>query len=218
MNTVIEVAIPADTLALGDALEAVPDTTFELLRTVPTGTEDLMPFLLAKGPDCERVREALVADPSVAGVETVATLAEECLYEVEWDPHTEARLSVVCEERGAVLQARASTDRWLFRLLFPDRNSVSSTYAHCQSFGISFEVNAIYELTTSIRRDRHGLSPNQYETLEQTLECGFYEVPRETNLQELATQFGVSHQALSERIRRAHGTIVENALVTGLSR
>jgi predicted DNA binding protein len=40
-------------------------------------------------------------------------------------------------------------------------------------------------------------------------------VPRETTLANLAAEIEVSHQALSERLRRGHGTLVERSLRPG---
>ncbi len=44
------------------------------------------------------------------------------------------------------------------------------------------------------------------------LEHGYYDVPREASLTDLAERLDVSHQALSERLRRGHGNLVKHAL------
>jgi hypothetical protein len=45
-------------------------------------------------------------------------------------------------------------------------------------------------------------------------EAEYFAAPRETSLSELAEQLETSHQALSERIRRATDNLVESALIT----
>lgn len=52
------------------------------------------------------------------------------------------------------------------------------------------------------------LSDKQMETLQTALECGYFEVPRGITLKELAKELGCSHQATSERLRRANNRIV----------
>ncbi|PSP50724.1 hypothetical protein BRC67_09015 [Halobacteriales archaeon QH_3_68_24] len=56
------------------------------------------------------------------------------------------------------------------------------------------------------------LTDTQFATLETALESGYYRVPREQTIEELATELDVSHQALSERLRRGHRTLVETVL------
>ncbi len=43
-------------------------------------------------------------------------------------------------------------------------------------------------------------------------EMGYYDVPRGISLSELADELGVSHQALSERLRRGHGRLIDRTL------
>jgi predicted DNA binding protein len=42
-------------------------------------------------------------------------------------------------------------------------------------------------------------------------------VPRSVTLQELAEEFDVSHQAISERLRRATNALVQDTLFVGLN-
>jgi len=173
-----------------------------------------MPFLVARMGSDSNVGAALRADPSVASVEPLESHRDEQMYRVEWDLRSDALLRAVREENGTVLDATASDGRWRFRLLFPDRNAVSRCYERCQEAGARFEVhsNSINDLATASSRRPGGLSGEQYTTLKRSLECGFYEVPRETTLEELSEEFDVSHQALSERLRRAHKTVVTDAV------
>lgn len=62
--------------------------------------------------------------------------------------------------------------------------------------------------TTDVTSQQLGLTPEQYETLVAAVEHGYFEIPREVSMQDLAEELGVSHQALSERLRRAYETLV----------
>ncbi|WP_227377759.1 helix-turn-helix domain-containing protein [Haladaptatus halobius] len=46
-----------------------------------------------------------------------------------------------------------------------------------------------------------GLTDTQRETLLSAVDYGYFEIPRESSLAELATQLGISQNAASERIR-----------------
>jgi hypothetical protein len=60
--------------------------------------------------------------------------------------------------------------------------------------------------------DAAGLSATQYDTIARAFRTDYYDVPRGTTLSELASTFGVSHQAVSERLRRGHSHLVERLL------
>ena len=78
--------------------------------------------------------------------------------------------------------------------------------------GIDLAIEQISQLSDSFRQGQFGLTTSQYETIVEAYEGGYYSVPRGVNLEDLARRLGVSHQALSERLRRGHETLIENAL------
>jgi hypothetical protein len=62
---------------------------------------------------------------------------------------------------------------------------------------------------------RFGLTDSQHRVLELASRRGYFEVPRDVTLKELADEVGVSHQALSEQIRRGTGALVEDTICIG---
>jgi predicted DNA binding protein len=72
----------------------------------------------------------------------------------------------------------------------------------------------VYEVD-SAERVRFGLTEEQQEALVESYEHGYYEVPRDLDASALAERLDISHQALSERLRRATGALVEDALLVG---
>ena len=48
-----------------------------------------------------------------------------------------------------------------------------------------------------------------------TSERGYFDVPRQVDAQALAEELGISHQAFSEQIRRATGTMIQHGLLIG---
>ena len=98
-------------------------------------------------------------------------------------------------------------------MVFPDRESLSQAHDATPEARFGFDVTTIYG-TEDPRPVRHGLTDGQRDTLVAAFEAGYFTVPREITLKELAEQRDSSHQALSEQLRRATGTLVESTLIT----
>ena len=47
----------------------------------------------------------------------------------------------------------------------------------------------------------------------RAVEGGYYSIPRRMSAQDLADEFGISDQAVTERLRRAIVTLTENTLI-----
>ena len=88
---------------------------------------------------------------------------------------------------------------------------LSELYEFCEANGLSLSVDAIYGLEGN-GGAKHGLTDAQHTSLLKARELGYYDVPRAISLSELAAELDVSHQALSERIRRGHGNLIDRTL------
>jgi predicted DNA binding protein len=138
----------------------------------------------------------------------------EYLYRIEWTERIRALSHLLVEEGGTVLAAATANGRWNVRVLVPERPALARTFEACEAAGLSMDVAKVYTLDDG-RQGRFGLTDGQQETLALAFERGYYGVPRGVMAKELADELAISHQALSERVRRAHGNLVENAIVLG---
>jgi predicted DNA binding protein len=213
MSTIAELELPATEFALADTFAAVPDLQVEVDQVVAYDRDRVLPFAWvgAESTPLSEVADRLDADPSVAEVRQLADVGGERLYEMNWVSAVRLILHVVHEQSGTVQSATGRDGRWSLKILFPERASLSATDEFCAEEGIPFDVTGVYELTDR-RRSRFGLTPEQHESLLRAAEMGYYAVPRESTLSEVADRLGITHQALSERIRRGHRQLVRGAL------
>lgn len=212
MVTVVTGAVPASDLALAHAWESVPDLRFEVERVVIGGDEASMPLLWIRGPSRERVEQALDGDPSVEDVELVEGFEREWLFRVRWADRIDLLVRMLAPPGATVLDAVGRDGQWYLRVLYPDRDLVSKTHEFCEAHGLDFEVSTVRKLDGE-PRSRYGLTDTQYEILVGAVRMGHFEVPREMNLKELGEEFGISHQAASERLRRAMNTLLRDVLL-----
>ncbi|ELY64452.1 helix-turn-helix domain-containing protein [Natrinema versiforme] len=218
MSTIAELAVPAAAFALRHTLEATDDLDIEIEieRVVAYDPGHVMPYVWFSGSEStlETVDDALADDPSVEAAERLTNLGDECLYRMNWVDDVTVILHLLTEERATVLDAHVEGKQWRFRVLFPEREALSRTYDFATEAGLSVEIQKIHRLEEN-RHDRFGLTEPQYETLVAALERGYYEIPRGMDMDGLSDELGISHQALSERLRRAHRTLVEEVIDVG---
>jgi predicted DNA binding protein len=216
--TVAELTMPVAAFALGETAAALEAVTFEIERVVADSGESLMPLLWVSGSEREALEQAFNGDPSVEGFDLLADTTRdssaetEFLYQVEWSERIEAFVGLLLEAGGTVLTARTANGKWHLRLLFPERAALSRAYDNCEAAIPAINVRKIHALDMG-REDRFGLTDEQRGALALAFDHGYYEIPRGTMVEEFAAALGISHQALSERLRRGHGNLVANALL-----
>ena len=105
------------------------------------------------------------------------------------------------ESGGVILEARGR-DTWTFRLRFENHENLKRFYNYLIDAQISLTLDRITDLTADDQTAVHGLTVEQLEALQLALSRGYFSVPREVSVQELADEFDISDQAMSERLRR----------------
>jgi predicted DNA binding protein len=214
MTTIAEVELPADEFALRKTLNAVPDVEFDVLRVAAHDDKSVLPYMWAEADDFDALDDALREDSSIDGFDVLEDLGEERLYRMNWVDSIEVIVHVLVDEKATVLNAHGEYERWRLRLLFPDRSALSATYEFCEESGLSLDIRNIYEMNDT-RHGLFGLTEEQHETLMMALDEGYYDIPRDSTADDLADGLDISHQAVSERLRRGHRSLVKNALAIG---
>lgn len=217
MSTIVEASVPTEQFALQETAQRVPEAVFEAVRVVTDGSDGVMPLVWGSGVDQQTITDALEADASIDDVRICTQIREASLYRLEWTTRVRIVTDLLAANRGAILSARARDGTWTFRLLFPRRDAVAAIVEECDRYDVDLRIQRIYPMTESSRAGRSDLTEEQLRTVETALERGYYDIPRKTTLTELSEELGVSHQALSERLRRGHRRLVETALGSRLT-
>jgi predicted DNA binding protein len=213
-GTVAEIQLSLEEFVLEETIRTIEGFQCEIERVVANADGDVMPFLWIDAPDPDDLKVVLEDDQTVDDVELLADVDGEQFYRMDWIQRVDALVQILVEEDGTVLSAFGDENGWQLRVLFPDRESLSRTNDYCQSHDIQFRLRAVYNLEEG-RQGRFGLTDDQQDALELAFERGYYEIPRDSDMMALADELGVSHQALSERLRRAHRSLVGNTVIIG---
>ena len=212
MSVIAEFSIPTNEFALRETLEQYPDLTFEVDRVVAHDAEHVLPFVWVANRGIEELTSVLEADPSVEQVELLTEVDNERFYRLEWTSEARVVGHMVIEHDAIIQRATATDGVWTVRVLFPARSGISETYEFAQSHGLTLTLKELYDVDNT-RRVRFNLTDSQHETRVEGYERGYYDIPREADQSDLANALDISHQALSERLRRGAKNLIENVLI-----
>jgi len=212
MGTIIDATVSADQFALQKTFDRMPETEFETAPIVANDGEYALPFVWASGPDMEGLHETLQDDPSTSDVTRLVEQDEKSLYRIRWQTRIRLIVHILELEHGRLLNACGQNGQWNLRVLFPSHDSVSEIYEICQDYGIDLKIHQVKGIAQSIDRSGSDLTDKQQEALSAAIDSEYYHIPRERSLEELAADLDISHQALSERLRRGHRTLIEQTL------
>lgn len=212
MGTVVDATIQPDQFALRETFDEMPQAEFEAVQIVSKGEGYVLPFVWARAPDLEELDRVLREDSTTEDVSRLVCQDERCLYQVEWHSRVRLVISLIGTENGRLLDAQATDGRWKFRILFPSHDSVSSTFESCRDHDIDLSIRRVKGVVETLDRSGNELTDKQYEALAAGIQSNYYEVPRGQSLKNLANDLDISHQALSERLRRGHRRLIEQML------
>jgi len=202
-----------DAVALGDAFEDVPGMTVEAERIAAHSTEWTMPCVWVSADDFDAVDDALAADSTVDRIIEADEFDGEKYYHLNWNDAVAERVDAYVNQEGSILRADASADGWEIEFRFVNRDQFDAFRAALQDRGHDFELVDIYEPGTP-RQSVADLTPPQRDVLVTAVELGYFKIPRETAMQELADELDTSPQALSELLRRGTENLVTSTLQT----
>ena len=214
MPTIVVANIPAEEFALRESLRAVPDLAVESQRVVEKDEDLVMPLIWVRGANGETVQTALSDDSSVSSASRIASYENESLYRMEWKRDVELAVQMITEDEATILDLYGTSDGWRLRSMFPDRDTLARTVEFCQNHGLGFDVRRVREMDV-VPSGRWGLTDEQYEALRVAWDAGYFGVPRQADLGDVADRLEISHQALSERLRRGHTNLIKETIGVG---
>lgn len=212
MGIILEFSLPAGAFALGDAFAADEGLEVEFDRVVPV-TGRPFPFFRVATGDRRLFERHARSGPAVERLDHVEVDDEKHLYEASWGGRAATVAADVVASEGAVLEGRAASGTWNFRLRFHDRDQVREFQRACIDHGTPLDIGKLYDDDASSVRERYDLTEKQYVTLRTAYEHGYFEEPRATDLYDLGDRLDVSPRAVSQRLRRGLSAVVGDTVV-----
>jgi predicted DNA binding protein len=206
MVVIIDIKVDAADFRLGRLFESFSDIAVEVERVIPTN-KGVMPLFWILGADPHAVVESLKSDTVVKSVQVLTRADERTLIEVTWNPDIDRFLEPLMDNDGDVLRADGGAETWEFRIQFRDRDALRAFRDDCEEHKVTTELVRLYNPNPP--ESPQVISDEQRDALLTAFETGYWKIPRESHLEDMADRIGISDQAISERLRRGCSSLVE---------
>lgn len=213
MVTKVELRVPADEMALAEAASSLGTGRIQVEETAFCQDAWSLHVWLDSTRD-DAIAAALDADPSVSTYAMIEQRDARTLVGVDLQEPL-STCEVVRRCGGTVYEAYCRDGSWTLEVRFPDRDQVSRAADRFDERDVTVEFTTISGRSDVANPSPTALTDRQREILETALAHGYFEIPRELSLQELADECNISHQALSEILRRGEENLAQRHLLVG---
>lgn len=196
-----------------DALRAVPAARLELDGTTVLGDEGHDLAVWARGVETHlrAFERALTTDDGVRDWRRITDpIAGRTPYRIE-TAADEPFSGLLTGFDGIVLDAIGTHEGWDVRVLVSNRADLAAVVETWREAGLTIDLTRLRAPSDPADGDS-GLTDSQRAMLERALETGYFDVPRNTSLDDLGGEFDISGQSASERLRRGTATLLAHVL------
>lgn len=204
MATIAAFTIPTESFPLGNVFTDHPGVTVELERVIPTNKAIIPYFWVRDIGEAEEkeIETALRNHPDVQSLNAVDEVNGEYLMRVEWNPSYEGVLKGIAETEVILLSGVGTAEEWRFEVRADGQEPIAAFQRYCREHDHPMELIALYALSEMETGTQYDLTEDQREALQLAYEQGYYQTPRQTTLDEMAGELGITGQSFGSRLRR----------------
>ena len=213
MSRIGEFTVPSDGFLLADTLSEVPEMVVELQKVVAHSSGKLVPFFWVHHGDKETFDSAIRRDSTLDDVVLLDEFERGTSYRGTWTRNAEGVAYGYIEAGATILEASGQDETWTLRMRFDDQAALTDFQEYCRENDIQFTLEQLYNPTQPMAGGQFGLTGTQRERLVAAYQRGYFTVPREVSMTDLAEELDTTQQALSKQFRHAYSALIENTLV-----
>lgn len=206
-----EFHVPADEFTFHETFLAEPSTVIEIERVVATD-ELLTPYFWVSKISPDDFEATAREDPTIEQLQRLDEYEKATMYRADWTDRVDTLVYAYTHIGAAIMGAEGQDSEWVLRMRFDDREKLDEFNEYLNDNDVSFELRRLYEITHPRTGSQFGLTRKQTEALTTAWEQGFFELPREATMADVAAVIDIAPQSLSDRLRRAQNKLIEDAL------
>jgi predicted DNA binding protein len=200
-------------LALTHTIRSLPDVDVGVVSDAGTDPQHDVYFFWFEAPDFEDVESALEEDHTVAGYSVIVDRGDRRTYRIEYSDEAKLLTPAMTDIGGLTLESRSHSNGWVLRMHLTDHEGLYALSEYASEEGIRLEILSLKQTEETYDRFDLGLTDEQREALVAAFVHGYYDEPRRTSLEGLASLLEISPTAVSGRLRRASARLVEAVLL-----
>lgn len=213
MSPIAEFRLRSPDMALASTLSDAPDVRLEVVSGVATDPGRPALFFWARGGNLEDFEAAMRADETVAAVDRLNAADGQVLFRVQVSDAPRVVFYTAWNEFGLQpFESSWADGWWQFRMQFPDRETLSAVREWCSERDVDFRLDRVYTDEAVAETDTV-LTEEQRQVLQTAYELGYFEIPRDASMADVAAALDLSSQAVSERLRRGYRQLVADAVL-----
>ncbi|QGN07695.1 DNA-binding protein [Halorhabdus sp. CBA1104] len=163
------------------------------------------------GVDPDRLEERLDERALIREYVALESAYVESRYRVRLDEDPTGVYTQLVDLRTHPIGAVVTGRGWKVSARFADRSDLDAFRNACGGSDVEFRPLRLFE-TEADPADDYGLTRPQHEALLVAARMGYFDVPRNATLSDLADELDSTTSALSERLRRGQRQLVERTI------
>ena len=212
MRCITELQLHHPELVLTPTLERCPEMEVRLEYQLISSEGGYILLFHVQGETFEAFETALAEDPTVSDVSMVISTSEFRIYRTRLVSAEYLVLATAVEMGLRLIEAASGDGGWHAILELPTVELLQQFRTHCETLGVEASIQKLYQIDGGSVSDAFGLTPSQRAAITTAYETGYFNQPRDTSLQGVADELGISSSAAGGRLRRGLQTLVEATL------
>lgn len=200
-------------IVLTEATAEVPSVTVRPEQVVADGSSTMLVFSVF-GDGFDEFESTLEETETISDLVLLNRDSENRCYRGTFAEGAVTISPILTRIGARVIDVVGSGGDWDVRGQFRSRETFLRFRNYCAENGISFRLHRLCWDDGGSDWRRNGLTPEQWDALQQAYKAGYFDVPRDISQSELAEKLGVSPSAVSQRLRRATSQLIEEQLDT----
>jgi predicted DNA binding protein len=211
MSVIATFSVRSENFPLGKCIENQADAEIEIERIVPMKRGTFPYIFVWNCTDYDIFEQVVESLPEIESMTVTESFDNGRLYKLAWVDGLCPLMENILENEGIILSARGDSTEWVFELRFPERDNTSQFFTNVQCRDeIAIELRSLFEeVEFESIEEQSVLTGKQEYAIKTALEMGYFNVPREVKLSEIADALGTTPASASSLLRRGCKRILE---------
>lgn len=200
-------------IAMAETIRSLPDVTIRVVSEAGTDPQNSVYLFWFEAPDYAELEATLTADHTVDDFSVVLETPNRRMYRIRYSDEAKLLTPAITGGSGITIESESQDNGWMLQFQLQDHDELYALREYAIEEGITLDITELRQTAETQDRSDYGLTEPQREALVTAFVHGYFDEPRETSLEELASLLDISSTAVSGRLRRGSARLIEAVLL-----